>query len=191
MWEKAQSQNIQEQEDSVFLYMHSKGMVNHGIINETTRAKADGHLFKYVIEPWRDVLFRFKTVPELHKAGFTMTRGGYIYFNYIWVRSSYVARLEAPVERPFNPNSGGGGGNAPMQNVSRFYYEHWIAHTIDQPPSAVNGWSMILEEFRLGVCFTLEGTKEAVRRSIIGNKTRLGDDGIFYCTDREMKKIVQ
>ena len=50
---------------------------------------------------------------------------------------------------------------------------------------------MILEEFRLGVCFTLEGTKEALRRSTIGNKTRLGDDGIFYYTDREMKKIVQ
>jgi len=43
-----------------------------------------------------------------------MTCGGYVYFNYIWVRLSYAARLEAPVERPFDPHSGGGGGMAPM-----------------------------------------------------------------------------
>ena len=47
---------------------------------------------------------------------------------------------------------------------------------------------MILEEFCLGACFTLEGTKEALRRSTISNKTRLEDNGIFYYTDREMKK---
>ncbi|GFH53945.1 hypothetical protein CTEN210_10421 [Chaetoceros tenuissimus] len=29
MWEEAMSQSIQQRKDSVFLYMHSKGMVNH------------------------------------------------------------------------------------------------------------------------------------------------------------------
>ena len=60
-----------------------------------------------------------------------------------------VTRLEAPVERPLESGPGGGGGNAPMHNVSRFYYEHWIAHTTDQPPSGSNGWSMALEGFTL------------------------------------------
>ena len=146
MREKAMSQDIQRREDSVFLYMHSKGMVNHGNMTAATRAKTDGPLFKHVIEPWRDVLFRFNTVPELDKAGFTITRGGYVYFNYIWVRSSYVTRLEAPIERPLDTNRGGGDGMAEMQNVTRFYYEHWIAHTLDQPPSGTNGWSMALED---------------------------------------------
>lgn len=184
MWEKAMSQDTQQQEDSVFLYMHSKGMVNHGNMTEEKRAKSDGPLFKYVIEPWKDVLHHFKTNPEVNKAGFSLTRGGYIYFNYIWVRSSYVTRLEAPVERPLDTNRGGKGGKAAMNNVDRFYYEHWIAHLFDQPPSTMDGWSMILEEFHLGACFTLNGTKLAWRRAMHGNKTRLDDDGVFNCTKR-------
>ena len=187
MWEKSMFQDVRQREDSIFLYMHSKGMVNHGNITAEKRAKTDGPLFKHVIEPWRDVLFRFKTVPELDKAGFAITRGGYVYFNYIWVRSSYVARLEAPVERPLDPNRGGGGGMAAMQNVTRSYYEHWIAHTTDEGPSGVNGWSMALEEFHLGVCFTLEATKTAFKSD---HKTRLGDDGVYNCTDPKQKNYV-
>ena len=176
IWEKAMSQDIRQREDSVFLYMHSKGMVNHGNISAETREHVDGPLFKYVIEPWREVLFRFKTVPNLHKAGFAITRGGYVYFNYFWVRSSYVARLEAPVERPVDVK---GGFAAPMQTVNRFYYEHWISHVIDEPPSAIDGWSMALQEFHLGVFFTLEATKRAFKNI---TEARLGNPGILNCT---------
>lgn len=188
MWEKAMSQNPQQRKDSVFLYMHSKGMVNHGNMTQAKRAATDGPLFKHVIEPWRDVLFRFKTVPQLEKAGFTITRGGYVYFNYIWVRSSYVTRLEAPIERPLVAKPGGGGGGmATMQNVTRYYYEHWIAHTTDEPPSGKNGWSMVLKEFKLGVCFTLEGTIHAFKSN---RKTRLDAEGVFNCTDPKQNKLV-
>lgn len=76
MWEKAISQDIQQRQDSIFLYMHSKGMVNHGEDIMEKREKTDGPLFKYVIEPWREVLHSFKTVRELDKAGFTVTSGG-------------------------------------------------------------------------------------------------------------------
>lgn len=108
MWEKAMSQDIRQREDSVFLYMHSKGMVYHNNITEASRV--DRPLFTHVIEPWREVLFHFSTVPELQKAGFAVHRHGYIFYNYIWVRSSYVARLEAPIERPLDRHRGGGGG---------------------------------------------------------------------------------
>ena len=124
MWGKAMSQDIQRREGSVFW------MVNHGNMTAATRAKADGPLFEHVIEPWRDVLFRFN-----------------------WVRSSCVTRLETPIERPLDINRGGGGGMAEMQHVTRYCYEHWIAHTSDQPPSGTNGWSMALEEFLLGGVF--------------------------------------
>jgi len=182
MWEKAMSQNPQQRKDSVFLYMHSKGMVNHGKMTQEARAKTDGPLFKHVIEPWRDVLFRFKTVPQLDKAGFVVTSGGYVYYNYIWARSSYVARLEAPVERPTDKEAGGGPAASQMKDVSRYYYEHWIAHTTDQPPTSTNGWSMVLDEFKLGVCFGLEGTLNAFNKR--DRKTSLGDDGPYNCTDR-------
>ena len=39
MWEKAMSQNIQQRKDSIFLYMYSKGMVNHGNITSEKRKK--------------------------------------------------------------------------------------------------------------------------------------------------------
>ncbi len=190
MWEKAMSQDVRQQEDSVFLYMHSKGMVNHGNITAASRAKTDGPLFKHVIEPWRDVLYRFKTVPELDKAGFAVTRGGYIYFNYIWVRSSYVTRLEAPVERPLSANAGGGGTSAKIDDVNRYYYEHWIAHTTDQRPTGTNGWSMVLEGFHIGVCFKIEATIAAHKANHKAKrKARLGDDGIFNCTDPKQSRL--
>lgn len=188
MWGKAMSQDIQQQEDSIFLYMHSKGMVNHGNVTAEKRAKSDGPLFKHVIEPWRDVLNRFQTVPGLDKAGFSITRGGYVYFNYIWVRSSYVTRLEAPIERPLSRHPGGGGGNASMNIVDRYYYEHWIGHTTDQQPSGANGWSMALEGFHVGVCFTQQATVVAYKSN---RKLRLGEDGIFNCTDPKQKILTQ
>mmetsp|Transcript_18612 Transcript_18612/g.23098 ORF Transcript_18612/g.23098 Transcript_18612/m.23098 type:complete len:82 (+) Transcript_18612:21-266(+) len=72
---------------------------------------------------------------------------------------------------------------AEVDNINRFYYEHWIAHTSDQPPTGTNSWSMVLEEFHLGVCFNLKGTKDAWRR-VLGEdrKTHLSDDGVFNCT---------
>ena len=180
MWEKAMSQHVEERKNSVFLYMHSKGMVFHGKMNREKRKSVDGPLFKHVIEPWTEVLFRFQTVPDLDKAGFTVTNGGYVYFNYIWVRSSYVARLEAPIEYPVEAHRGGGSGcTASADNVSRYYYEHWIAHTVDEPPTSKNGWSMILEKFKLGVCFSLQATIDAFSNN---RKVSLNNPGVFQCT---------
>jgi hypothetical protein len=179
MWEKAMSQNPQQRKDSIFLYMHSRGMVKHGAMTEERRAETDLPLFKHVVEPWRDALHRFKTVPQLDKAGFVMSHGGYCMFNFFWVRSSYVARLEAPAERPTDHRVQGGGPPASkMSEVNRYYYEYWLAFTTDQNPSALNGWSMVLDEFKLGVCFMKNGIQDAWKRD---NKTRLSDDGVFNC----------
>jgi len=91
-----------------------------------------------------------------------------------------VSRLEAPVERPVERNAGGGEGMAEINEIDRHYYEHWIAHTTDEPPSCKNGWSMVLEGFHIGMGLNFEGTEAAYKRR--DRKTRLDDVGVFNCT---------
>ena len=81
---------------SLFLYFHSKGMVNHG--NSLNANKKYKPLFLTVIKPWQEVERRFKENRELNLAGYAASRSGFIWYNFFWVRGSYLKTLTRPIK---------------------------------------------------------------------------------------------
>lgn len=143
---------------TLFLYFHSKGMVFHA--KGTEKRKIDQFLFQTVIEPWRIVLENFALDDKLNKAGYAAAPDGFIWFNFMWVRGSYLH----DVVRPY-PTS------------QRYYYEHWLAYlekdrifnrtTIEhyeyvehlsfergQLSGCGDSWSMCLGSYHRGISFT-------------------------------------
>lgn len=144
--------------NTLFLYFHSKGMVFHAKGSE--KGQIDHFLFRTVIEPWRLVLEQFASDEKLNKAGYAVAPDGFVWFNFMWVRGSYLH----DVVRPY-PTS------------HRYYYEHWVAHldnnkifdrsTIKhfyhveqssfgrgQLSGCGDGWSMCLVSYKRGISFT-------------------------------------
>lgn len=105
LWEVANSHHLPR--STILLYFHGKGMWNgnHTVI----RSEENKRLTRVVLEPWRDVLQHFKDRPELMKAGYAMSHGGWVWYNFFWVRDSYLRRLVEPIVTP-----------------RRHYYEDWL-----------------------------------------------------------------
>lgn len=92
----------------IFLYFHGKGMVFHRK-PAGERIPEEIFLSQQVILPWRKILPLF-TGNEIHKVGFTCSPEGYVWFNYYWIRGSYLAACKPPT----------------LSN-ERYTYEHYIA----------------------------------------------------------------
>ena len=93
---------------SLFLYFHSKGMVNHG--NSLAANKKFKPLFLTVIKPWQEVERRFKENRKLNLAGYAASKSGFIWYNFFWVRGSYIKTLTRPIK-----------------TARRHYYEDYIS----------------------------------------------------------------
>jgi len=76
-------QIAEDDDDTVLLYFHSKGMTSNQ--HETRQ-----YLFKYTIENYADYLKEFKYNKYLEVAGAIPHENGFIFFNFFWARSSYV-----------------------------------------------------------------------------------------------------
>jgi len=114
MWNKANSLDKSKAPNTLFLYYHSKGMFN-------PENKTDPHLLrdqswlrlqKHVIDPWKQILVKFAENPGLNKAGYAASPAGFIWFNWMWVRGSYLQNVIKPV-----------------LTSNRYYYEGWVSMT--------------------------------------------------------------
>ena len=112
VWEIGQRMELGSSEatNSIVLYFHSKGMFN-GHLKKNPRSTRELLLFQNVIDPWKSVLERFNSDPDLNKAGFAASEYGYIWYNFWWTRVSYVQKLVEPPEAS-----------------DRYYYERWLGH---------------------------------------------------------------
>ena len=107
-------------ENDLMLYMHSKGMVFHPFI--PGRFNQEETLTCELLYLWENYLSIFETQPLVQKAGLfpghktgpDKEDDGFLYYNFFWIRSSYVKTLPAPT--------------IPRQGVieDRFPYEVWI-----------------------------------------------------------------
>uniref|UniRef100_A0A7S0UTB2 Uncharacterized protein n=1 Tax=Polytomella parva TaxID=51329 RepID=A0A7S0UTB2_9CHLO len=99
--------NDSEAQRTVMLYMHSKGMVFHGLKHK----RIDLQLMNTVVSRWREVKKRFSEDTHLMKAGLIPSGAGFIWFNFFWARAHYVNHLYMPVR----------------SDNFRHYYEGWLA----------------------------------------------------------------
>jgi hypothetical protein len=92
------------------LYFHSKGITHHKFTAQEPRDPWGKHLFDTVITPWEKVLDLFHHNRGIDKIGYSYSPEGFIWYNFWWVRSTYVRRLEEPVV-----------------TADRYYYERYLA----------------------------------------------------------------
>jgi hypothetical protein len=115
------------QDNRLILYFHTKCMMH----NQSRKPPdADGRcindrtMFKYVISPWPRIVTLFKDHPQLNRAGLAQSLEGFIWGNFYWVRSAYVAQqLNKPV----------------LHLGSRFYYEHWVSNITSNSSAHTGG----------------------------------------------------
>lgn len=101
----------EEAKKHVYLYFHSKGMMNHGEIHTDNR-EAYKEYFDSVIKPWQYILYYFAIDDSLDKVGLECFDGaGSLRGNFFWIRGSFVRKLRRP-----------------KRSKDRFYFEHWISH---------------------------------------------------------------
>ena len=103
-------------QDSIFLYFHTKGMVNHG--RHTARPAAEADLFERTIIPWREVVKVFKINATVTRVGEYPAPAGWIWVNFWWARTSYVQSLTEPI-----------------RSKRRHYYEDWLGRLYDNTTS--------------------------------------------------------
>ena len=101
--------------EKIFIYFHSKGMWFGG--DDKSRTRKEKTLMDNVItRNWVDILNVFDTNPDISKVCFGSSNGGWCWFNFYWVRGSYISKCNKPEIRP-----------------NRYYYEGYLGHQYRGP----------------------------------------------------------
>ena len=111
VWEIAREIPEGGRKNSVILYFHAKGMSNGD--KGSVKTSENTMLTDTVIKPWREIVARFGSEPGLNKAGHSAAKDGWIWYNFWWVRASYL--MDSP---------------RPILTDRRHYYEDWLGRRI-------------------------------------------------------------
>lgn len=103
LWLK--SQEISQIKD-VMIYFHSKGITRY---RPGCRDVYEKKVFEITFQHWRHIHNIFSHVSSIQKAGCTISKEGWIWHNFMYVRVAYVRDVEQPI-----------------QTERRHYYEDWI-----------------------------------------------------------------
>jgi hypothetical protein len=79
--------------NKIYLYFHSKGMRR----GKNDRIDHDKKLFQVVIVSWKKVLNIFDEKKTVNKIGASVGQEGHIWFNFWWVRGSYLIECAEPI----------------------------------------------------------------------------------------------
>jgi hypothetical protein len=82
--------------DKIFIYFHSKGMVNNNFGQYRTMLERKLTLSTFL--NWDETLYKFNTNPTIQKAGLMPAETGWIWFNFWWARGSYLASCNPIIE---------------------------------------------------------------------------------------------
>lgn len=110
-----------DDEDTVLLYFHSKGMTSN-------LPNIRKNLFDITIKNYQEYLNAFENDSELDIAGYCPHVNGFIYFNFFWIRSSYI-RKWCPL---------------PVPNEDRFIWEVWFGKDYSTKKTQIQTWSPVL-----------------------------------------------
>jgi hypothetical protein len=106
VWELGQSKN---KKNDIILYFHSKGVTHHESYEVT---KNDNH--NIILQDINKIQEIFTIFPDIDKIGYCSGGVGWIWYNFWYVRGSYVNRVEKPIK-----------------TERRHYYEDWLARKVE------------------------------------------------------------
>jgi hypothetical protein len=143
-------------DNSIILYFHSKGMSNGNKNNVKT--PENKMLTDMVIKPWKEIAERFASEPKLNKAGHSGANDGWIWFNFWWVRASYVygPKMRSP---------------RPILTERRHYYEDWLGRRVPTDDKSDTDNSKKDKEREVG---TMSGVYDSLSLCQEGPSTKLG-----------------
>ena len=95
----------QKNKESIFFYMHTKGMVRS---ESHTRSIEEQRLFRSTVYHHNTIQDIFKNNQQVNKIGLMPSQNGQIWYNFYWVRASYLTVQ-------------------PEISSNRFYYEQYIS----------------------------------------------------------------
>jgi len=110
MWEVGQ---MRPHRNTVVFYFHSKGLTHWKTIKEYKQnAPYQLSINKITLGQVDRVFEAFDLFPEINKAGAKVAGNGWVWYNFMFARGSYLKRVEEPI-----------------LTGRRYYYEDWIGRT--------------------------------------------------------------
>ncbi len=98
-----------DEPDKLYIYFHSKGMLNWYNNQPDKRSEDEVNLTMYLIHGWRDIFNVFENHQNINRIGLVPSFGGWMWFNFFWVRGDYLNTCEEPII-----------------SDNRYYYESWL-----------------------------------------------------------------
>ena len=96
-----------QEPDKLYIYMHSKGMLNYDYPHH--RTASNEYLTRTLISMWKDIITTFNLNPNFLKMGMFPAKTNWIWFNFWWARGTYLNTCEDPIITDY-----------------RYYYESWV-----------------------------------------------------------------
>ena len=127
LYRMAMSEPDEAARNHLFLYFHTKGMVNHGKF----KTRVDRRLFYATIVPWRAIAQQFIENSSIRAAGWLPSTDGFVWFNFWRVRRNYVKQLDEP-----------------KRVTERHWFESWIGKGPEEVRNATKVLSTCTCDFR-------------------------------------------
>ena len=118
MWEVGQ---MRPHRNTVVFYFHSKGLTHWNTIEEYKQNDPLFSLNEITLGQVDRVFEAFDLFPEINKAGARVAGNGWVWYNFMFARGSYLKRVEEPI-----------------LTGRRHYYEDWIGRTNLAPSQGVH-----------------------------------------------------
>jgi hypothetical protein len=114
-----------ENQDKIFIYLHSKGMVNHN--PSPFRTQLEIKLTRNTLLHWEDTLYMFQKNKFVNKAGLIPSTEGFFWFNFWWARASYIIKINPLIDEEFSETNKN--DIIPYDdNKKRFKCEGWLGN---------------------------------------------------------------
>ena len=95
-----------ENSDAICLYLHTKGMSYH---SNSGRELCEVQLTRNILHSWERTISILKENKSLNKATIACSQNGWGWFNFYWVKASYLRKCVEPIK-----------------SDDRYYYESWV-----------------------------------------------------------------
>ena len=146
VWELGQKYNSR---NDIILYLHSKGVTHH-----TNYSFNSNDNYNIILKDKNKIEEIFSIFPKVDKIGYYSSSHGFIWYNFWFVRSSYIFNIEKPIK-----------------TNRRHYYEDWLGRIVDNDDEK----NPIEERINYNYRNTLESCY-----SFYTDKNNIGNIGSYY-----------